>query len=350
MKRFLLLIVILLLCIQAEACRFTIREIAYSSLLLEKYKLVLHADSLEHKQLINDFKSIAFAYTLDANVEYEFLQDEIKFPSIRFLSEEGLELHHAKVERNDNIIEFITSCLVSPLRKQIIEGIGDTFAIIFYLEGEGNSSGEHEAMIKEVTEQFELVSPHLDKIVSEEIKLIKLSLSDRTDETILLNTLGVDETNRQPLLAIIYGRGRMAGNLLVGNEITAKRIFNKLVLMGTDCECGINLSPLLERTLPLNWPNKLRQEITKMLDFDVDNPIIMAEMSRILAKGAANNQADLASIDAEIFEIKKKSETPEVNKYKTINSKVLSHTIIVLIILIALVLIGGLIVYYLKRS
>jgi hypothetical protein len=349
MKKILLFIAVLFIGFQSEACRFTIREIGYSNLLLEKYELVLHADSLKHKKLIDEFKSIAFAYSIDANVEYSVKSDEVTAPKIRFLSGEGLLLHTNEVKNSDDILNAVTQCLTSSLRKQLINGIGNSFAAILYFEGNTSTSGVIDKRIQEAILKFRKVSPHLDKAVSEDIQLLKILYTKREKEAVVLKALGIPENNGEPIVALIYGRGRLAGKPLLETEITAQNIFNGLVLLGTDCECGIDLSPLLENALPMNWPVKLRQKTAEMLEFDADNPMILAEMSRILAKGAANNQGDITPFTPKTFELKKETDEIESNERETEPTRTFSFTLIIIAILSALILLTGLFKYFRKN-
>ena len=61
----------------------------------------------------------------------------------------------------------------------------------------------------------------------------------------------------------------------------------------------------------MNWPLKLRQKTAKMLEFDADNPMILLEMSRILANGAANNQGDITPFIPNTFELKENDKKAE---------------------------------------
>lgn len=346
MKKLLLLIIMVNIGIQASACRFTIREIGYSNILLEQYQLILEADSLKHKKQITDFKNIAFAYSIDANVDYQFIQTDSSTPKVRLLNGEGNEIYNSTVENRKDIIHSVTTCLSSPLRQKLTEYIGKSFAVIVYFEGKNPGHKNIEKQISDARKKFRTVSPHLDKAVSEGIEVLKIPLSDRQKETIVLAALSIPTSSTKPIISIIYGRGRLAGGVLQENKITSQDIFNNLVLLGTDCECGIDLSPLLENTLPLNWSAEIRQEIAEMLVFDADNPIILAEMSRILAKGASSSQGDLNQFIPNTFDLKTKVEN---SAQEDTSSKALPVTTLALLILAAVVIASGLLIYFRKR-
>ena len=73
------------------------------------------------------------------------------------------------------------------------------------------------------------------------------------------------------------------GPVLQGEQITNRRLFNLLTVVGADCECGLDNSWLLGRMIPLRWEGSVQAEVLKMLDFDVENPLVKAEMSQILS-------------------------------------------------------------------
>lgn len=343
------LLIVMFVVMQAEACRYTIREIGYSNLYLEEYQLVLQADSLEHSNLINNFKSIAFAYVLNANVSYKFVQKEISEANLLFQSKEGKEIYSATITNTDEIINSINKCLSSSLRRQLIDAMGKSFAFILYFEGKEKNSKEYTDLIEDAIERFNQISPNLDKAVTEEIKVVKIAYSAREREGVVLRSLGVPESNQSPLLALIYGRGRLSGPPLIEQEITVKSIFNKLVIIGTDCECGINLSPLLERALPLSWTKEVRQETTKMLGFDTDNPMILVEMSQILEKGSANGQEYQAFMSSEIFKMKKNVTSVEHKENNSGNDILVTRVFIIALVFALGNLILGMLIYHRKR-
>lgn len=353
MRKLFLLFIVLFVGLQAQACRFTIREIGYSNLFLEQYRLVFYADASHHQELIKDFKSISYAYSLDGNVDFRFAPQKTGVPTILFLSGKGRELLRREVKSTDDIINCINSCFSSPLRSQVIDGIGKSFAFILYFEGEAGQGYDCDMAINKGVKHFKRISSHLDKAVNAEIGIIKIPWADRADEEVVLESLGVNAREKKPFVVPIYGRGRLAGKALMGEDITAQNIFKKLVVMGTDCECGIDLRPLLERALPLSWSKEVRQNAANMLKLDVDNPMIQVEMSGILAKGTGSNLRNETSfayskgaLDKDIVELDHKAKDSENDS--AIRTP-FYRVILISIAFIILVLISGIIIYYRKR-
>ncbi|TKG96339.1 hypothetical protein EYV94_03530 [Puteibacter caeruleilacunae] len=292
------------------ACRYTIREIGYSELFVPKYRLVLTADTVKSESLIKDFKSIAFAYAMEANVTYNVEKDSDIQTIVRMFSEQGDTLHEKQVKSRDDIIEVVTASLGSVARERLVEALGNSFAVVLCVRGK-EDQGQYRASINKAISEFYKISSHLDKKVDEQIQVIEMKYQDRFEEQILLNCLGVDENNQVPAVAVLYGRGRIAGDVLQGNDIPFKDIFNKLVLIGTDCECGVDLSPLLKHATPLSWDGKIKERVAEMLNVDVDNPMTLTEMSQILAKGTTDSISNAEALVNRVFEIADKKDISE---------------------------------------
>lgn len=350
MKKLLFLYAALLMVLQAEACRFTIREIGYSNLYLQEYKLVFYADSLLHHELIDDYKSIAFAYTIDANVEYTVVQQKTKAPKISFVSGSGHQLYRSEVNNTEDIMNSVIHCFSSPVREKLLEEMGDSFACMLYFEGKEGNVKDYDSIIKEAVDRFKNVSPHLDKAVSEEVEVIKVAYLDRAQEKIVLAALEISEKDPKPFVVVVYGRGRMSGKPLMEEDISAQNIFNKLVLIGTDCECGIDLGPLLETSIPLNWPNDARQKTAKMLNFDVGNPMVLAEMSGILSKGAGNTEKISSPFSTKIVDIERVVEGNIPSETENGSEKIRLRILIFSLAFAAMILLIGIIVYLRKRQ
>jgi hypothetical protein len=97
-------------------------------------------------------------------------------------------------------------------------------------------------------------------------------------------SLGITEEDaNQTSVAIIYGRGRIMGPLSQGKQITERKLFNLLTVVGVDCECGLDNFWILGRMIPLQWESSVQTKLTQLLGFDVESPLVKAEMSQILS-------------------------------------------------------------------
>jgi hypothetical protein len=125
---------------------------------------------------------------------------------------------------------------------------------------------------------------NMPKPVERPPSVITLKQEQVMEEEILLWSLGWSEEKiQEPAVAVFYGRGRLMGQLLQGEHLNETVIRNLLSFIGADCECGLDRSWILGSMIPLLWDSERQAEIVKVHKFDADNPLVKAEMSRILS-------------------------------------------------------------------
>ena len=102
----------------------------------------------------------------------------------------------------------------------------------------------------------------------------------------MLWSLGFDlDLTDEPQAAILIGRGRRLGPPLQGGLITRTKLQQMMALIGQDCECDLDRSWMQGPMIPLRWGPDRQQTTYNALGFDPDNPLVKAEISRILARG-----------------------------------------------------------------
>ena len=126
--------------------------------------------------------------------------------------------------------------------------------------------------------------PLMPKEVRYPPMVIHLSKEDMAAESLLLWSLEVAHNEATPQAVILYGRGRLIGEKLSFDQIKKNLTFKALSMIGADCECGLDRKWMLGAQIPMLWDASCRNNLAKTLGFDVDNPSILAEMSRIMAK------------------------------------------------------------------
>ena len=131
--------------------------------------------------------------------------------------------------------------------------------------------------------RIENIMPNMPKLVDNGPNLSVVSNEKFLEEKTLMWSLGVEEVPIQPMAFIVYGRGRIMGEKIDYNSIKGDNIYKLLSIIGADCECGLDRKWMLGYQVPLPWPKKVTQHLSNILGFDVDNPMVLTEMSRILA-------------------------------------------------------------------
>jgi hypothetical protein len=140
---------------------------------------------------------------------------------------------------------------------------------------------------------------------------------------------------------------------LTGEKITTHNILNQLVTLGTDCECGIDLSPLLQRAIPFNWDDRMGQDVTDMLGIDVGNPMILTEMGRILSKEPLETGKSEFSFVPQTIDLDKELAKGKIQQDEEVtvaadSNPVSKTTIIVLGLFVFVILVGGLFLFVKK--
>ncbi len=266
-----------------HACRFTIREIGYTPLQLQTYVMELEVDTVKRKDLFNNFVRVAKDKAGTTNIRYRIYQRPgLKNGILSLKNTQGLTIASEKISLPGETGFFYEKMLFSPLQRTLEQQTGNVFAFVVCFYETDNRVTDRK--VEDALEQFRKLAPTLDKSVSEEIMKIIVPASRRTEEEVVMRAAGIDPAEKEPVVMILYGRGRLVAAPLTGKEITVDHLLNQLVMLGTDCECGIDLSPLLKRAIPLQWTKEMGQRVADMLGFDVGNPMILTEMGKILSK------------------------------------------------------------------
>ena len=293
-----------------EACRFTVREIGFSLLSPTIYSLVViddqvRADAPNIEQLRKDLKSTnvkLVALNTLADARHPFVQQakaaNLDFPCAFLLSPDErlyplFEEAAYAVSKLPKSVEH--QILHSPLRTHLLRHIEKTFAYVIRIPGtDSRENKEVDQLINDDLARVNDIMELMPKSVEKSPQVIHLSPSDCQQESLLLWSLGLDSLPSHPQVYILYGRGRYMGKGLNLEEIRKGNVYRYLAMVGADCECNLDREWMLGTQVPLPWSEETRQRLAKSLDFDVDNPLILAEMSRILSKEEPGGNATIS--------------------------------------------------------
>ncbi|MCK5774883.1 MAG: hypothetical protein KAH25_01845, partial [Bacteroidales bacterium] len=219
-------------------------------------------------------------------------------------------------------------------------------AAIILIEGRNITENDiARAKVSSACDRIENIMPHMPKQVKRGPKMILVSNGQFEEEKVMLWSLGLDKTPEHPTAFVVYGKGRIMGDRIDYLEIQKGTVFKLLSIIGADCECGLDRKWILGYQMPIDWPAKTRQNLSDILGFDVDNPMVLTEMSRILA--IENNFAadpDGISFEPIIIDLDKEfNDVPEIEHNEDTNKNkesIGSTSIIIYSLLITLILIG----------
>lgn len=274
--------------VTVEACRYTIREIGFST--LSKVTYVIY-------QI--DENTAAFPRALElsftsSNIKTYGLKSSEGHPVVVFAKSRNLKFPaYVLVDKNDRMLamskegyntHLTSGILSSPVQKELVEKLPVNYASVLFIEGRNVSENEEaRKTILNACERITNIMPNMPKQVDVGPDMITISQDQFNKERVLLWSLGVEAIPEKPIAFVMYGRGRIMGEVLSYENIIEGNTFKLLSIIGADCECGLDRKWLFGYQVPLNWPEQTRQDLSDRLGFDVDNPMVLTEMSRILA-------------------------------------------------------------------
>jgi len=272
------------------ACRYTIREIGFSTLSKVTYVIYRVDDNTAQfpKQLAFGFaESNVKTYGLSSNGDetnpiVNFVkQQNSSLPAYVLAAPNGQMIILSENQLKGGLKQTI---LFSPIQNQMVKELPSIYATVILIEGKNQMENELAGNnISKTCQRIENLIPNMPKQVEFGPNMAVISNKNFEEEKVLLWSLGINKIPEQPVAFVVYGRGRIIGEKVDFEGIKGKAIYKLLSIIGADCECGLDRKWMLGYQIPLNWPKNVRQNLSDKLDFDVDNPMVLAEMSRILA-------------------------------------------------------------------
>jgi hypothetical protein len=304
----------------ASACRYNVRETGFVDFGIEPYVLYGYVTNDTPNDVVSSFEQISYAGLMESNIEFEIINTDNQeghpamqllaqwqiqsFPSAVLVSPDGQSLHvpltkpapagkpdgsPLRGKFKDTLWSVLENISSSPKRDEILLRITESYGVVLLIEGtdrQQNNSAKEAALaaIEEVASQLE----YMPKPVTHPPALVVMDSESISRETVLLWSLGLDADKIEtPYAAVLYGKARWIGPLFNAEQITERNLASVLFVIGADCECGFDYRWLRGTMLPAKWEEKLQARITETLGFDPENPMIKAEMSRIIGRGYA---------------------------------------------------------------
>ena len=293
----------------AFGCKYTVRDIGFTDLGSSPYKLYLLIDEKTPTEVAVSFQRIAFASLLEANIESETVNVNLQtqhlatrwflskvekpLPAIVLAdSEKMIQLPFSATNKNINesMWQSIEIAVASPIRQKIIDIVSRMYGVVLLIEGaESEKNRLALQSIKSAIKDISEVLTIMPKPIKEGPQIIVLPHDDVQNQKVLLWSVGADvEEFKEPQVAVLFGRGRRIGPVLKADQLSPENIFSLLSIIGADCECGLDRSVMLGKMMPMRWEKQVQSDLVAELGFDVENPMIKAEMSQILSIDASS--------------------------------------------------------------
>ncbi|MBL9127053.1 MAG: hypothetical protein JNL97_05375, partial [Verrucomicrobiales bacterium] len=142
--------------------------------------------------------------------------------------------------------------------------------------------------LQEAIDAIAPLLPAMPKPVEVPPRVLAIPSKDVAAEAVLVAGLGMQPARvADPRVAVVFGRGRRVDEPLEGALITRTVLQDRLAIIGQDCECDLDRSSLQGPVIPARWDTSRQEAAARALGFDPENPLIRAEISRIVLKGPA---------------------------------------------------------------
>jgi len=283
-------------------CRFTVRDVGFVDLGDSDYKLHVFVSGEESAAAKATLQRLCKAQLLDVNAEVDFVDPdaEAEVPAHRFLRElqvqefpsmvlvhpDGQTLKIGFPGAFDEVAgAAVESIASSPLRNRILERALRCYCVVLLVEGPDAAENQRAAKaVKEACAVIERGFDAMPKAVGDLPTMLTLPASGRARERVLLWSLGIEVEPQTASVAVLFGRGRRIGPVLDGADISKDPVLAILANAGESCECELDRSWMRGPRIPLRWDDEVKQQATRLLGFDPENPLIKSEISGILSK------------------------------------------------------------------
>ena len=290
-----LITIIVLACAESWACRYSVRDTGFVDIGDEHYRLVLAGKNPDER--IELYRGICAASLLNANITFEVSNEiNVDEPSLILMDSMGRKLVLAqgselptKVTAAANLIESVS---MSPLRAKIHELSLESFAVVLLVEG-GPAAEINRVRhsIEVAIDNIALLMPSMPKPVDTPPALISITPGQFAEERVAIWGLGLDPVAvAEPRVSIVYGRGRRVGDFMEGPLVTQTVLQERLSIIGQDCECELDRKWMKGPMFPARWDAGRQRQAVQLLGFDPENPMVRAEVSRIVLRGPGTGQ------------------------------------------------------------
>jgi len=301
--------VLILSCIICSApvfgCIYNVRDIGFADLAPHPYRLFCFIQDNTQQRVVAALKQISYTTFLESNIKVEIVNvDQNKshpaieyirfweiesFPAAILLSPMGrslvLPLSAPHNSFDEPIRSSFTQAISSPIREEILDHLVKSYCVVLLIEGKDKAENSKAyELASRINRKIAKIMGQLPKRIEEPPRTIVIPQELIPEESVVIWSLGIEGNQvDKPHIAVIYGRGRRIGPLLIGEKITEDRLYKILSVIGLSCDCGLDKKWMMGPLLPLRWDEKIQSDVVKFLGFDAENPMVKTEMSSIIS-------------------------------------------------------------------
>lgn len=308
----------------ALACRYTVRDIGFVSLRGAEFSLRIVVaevgDLAEVRERLSPLAKTLDGSNIRLNVEVAamprqspgdtsdsmikvFLIDRAgrQLVLTPFIAEQIDNANNFRtVDRIDNeLCEAIQTVLFPPVRQLMIDQSNGSFAQIIVIDGDNTEENERATQVaNQASAAIKRIEPMLPRPIAFPVHKLRITTAQRNADPVLMWMFSSDSLEgdsdfkdaKIAFLAVVYGRGRLAGPVMSGDTITIRETLAQLALVGESCECETDRKWIDEPVLPFFWTQKDRRLAAEGLGFDPESPLVKAEMIRIVSQGPKSSR------------------------------------------------------------
>lgn len=345
---------------QAFACRYNVRETGFIYLAQKPYHVFIYYSNDTPAKDVEILKQLASHHFMDSNIEALFVNVDVadsssaypkpnkstSLPAAKLQSPDGqfidLPLSSEGLSLKASAGKAFESINYSRIRDEILQKCISNYAVILLFEGADSKANKGarevaKSAIEHIASKMSLLPKKID------LPPVLVSIKNNDPDYILPWSLGLDNSKRQmPRMAIVYGRGRWIGPIIQGELISKRNLSELLLIVGADCECGIDKDWMRGTMIPASWNEKSRKDVALNLEFDPENPLIKKEVRHILRMGELLGNIPRYDTITNIPVIEDEKKTLLQSESQVVQDRPLKSIIITILSLTALIVLVGL--------
>jgi hypothetical protein len=292
----------------ALACQYTVRDIGFVDLRGAEYVLVVKAPTIFSQQQNGKLGDWSFLDDTNIGLLYDWTDaptiaaDQPLRCTVELVDSKGRRLTLGNFEVSGKTNERASDEL--SVSKQVFQRLFETPGMRALTERtltsfsqivlfESTDSAQNSLALLEVEKAaaaIKRIEPMLPRPLARPVEIVRIRPPSLADEPLLAWTFGIASDSRaQPVVGVVYGKSKLAGPVLRGEEIVTRELLGQLALIGESCECETDRSWNEELILPGYWPSQFRSNAASTLGFDPDSPLVQAEVARIVSRGPKEN-------------------------------------------------------------
>lgn len=303
----------------ATACKYSVRDVAFVDLGTAPYCLVILTDEQTPAELTERLHGTAAGVLVDANVRLQMvraddhLDAELKslvaaqgltsLPAAMLVAPDGRALPVALPSdaSQENLWAAFEKVVSSPARDKLLDEALKSHSVVLLVEGRDDQANRRAREIAAgAIDQARRGLADLPKPIEHPPRLLVVTAAEAQREAVLLWSLQIDRhDDSMAHVGVLYGRGRRLGPVMDVPGATRAELSRLLWYVGQDCECDLDRNWMQGVMVPHRWDMQMQARAVKRLGFDAGNPMVIAEISRILSRGpsASGPADDLLGLD-----------------------------------------------------